>query len=54
MDKEAVSRRAGEVLAKSVGGTSLAVQWLRLRAPSAGGMGLIPGWGTKIPHALRP
>ena len=32
-------------------GTSLAVQWLRRHAPNAGGMGLIPGWGTKIPHA---
>ena len=32
-------------------GTSLAVQWLRLRAPNAGGTGSIPGLGTKIPHA---
>ena len=30
--------------------TSLAVQWLRLLTPNAGGMGLIPRWGTKIPH----
>ncbi|TEA16676.1 hypothetical protein DBR06_SOUSAS20610068, partial [Sousa chinensis] len=44
---------------------SLVVQWLRLRAPSAGGPGSIPGQGTrshipqlrvrmprlKIPHA---
>ena len=28
-------------------GTSLAVQRLRLYAPSAGGMGSTPGWGTK-------
>ena len=34
-------------------GTSLAVQWLRPRASTAGGMGSIPGWGTKIPHAVR-
>ena len=34
-------------------GTSLAVQWLRLRAPNAGGMGWIPGQGTKIPHATQ-
>ena len=34
-------------------GTSLAVQWLRLHAPNAGGPGLIPGWGTKIPHAAQ-
>ena len=27
------------------------VQWLGLCASSAGGMGSIPGWGTKIPHA---
>ena len=32
-------------------GTSPAVQWLRLRGSTAGGVGLIPGWGTKIPHA---
>ena len=33
------------------GGTSLVVQWLGLRASTAGGMGLIPGQGTKIPYA---
>ena len=32
-------------------GTSLVVQWLRLHAPNAGGTGLIPCRGTKIPHA---
>ena len=32
-------------------GTSLAVQWLRLCAPNAGGMGSIPGQGTKVRHA---
>ena len=31
-------------------GTSLAVQWLRRCASTAGGTGSIPGWGTKIPH----
>ena len=30
-------------------GTSLAVQWLRLHASIAGGVGSIPGHGTKIP-----
>ena len=30
--------------------TSLVVQWLRLHACSAGGVGLIPGQRTKIPH----
>ena len=33
--------------------TSLAVQWLRLRASTAGGMGPIPGWGIKILRAMR-
>ena len=34
-------------------GTSLAVPWLTLRAPTAGGVGSIPGQGTKIPHATQ-
>ena len=34
-------------------GTSLVVQWLRLHASTAGAMGLIPGQGTKIPHAAE-
>ena len=34
-------------------GTSLAVQWLRLCASSAGGVGSIPGCGTKIPHVTQ-
>ena len=29
-----------------------AVQWLRLHAATAGGMGLIPGQGTKILYVL--
>ena len=33
--------------------TLLVVQCLRLLAASAGGWGLIPGWGIKIPHATR-
>ena len=28
-------------------GTSLVVQWVRLHAPNAGGLGSIPGWGTR-------
>ena len=28
-------------------GTSLVVQWVRLCAPHAGGLGSIPGWGTR-------
>ena len=38
---------------KIVFATSLTVQWLRLCAYIAGGVGLIPGWGTNIPHAVR-
>ena len=29
------------------------VQWLRPCASTTGGTGLIPGWGTMIPHAMR-
>ena len=43
---------------KEWAGTSLVVQWLRLRTPNARGPGSIPGQGTrfhmpqlKIPHA---
>ena len=32
-------------------GISLAVQCLRLHASNARGVGSIPAWGTKIPHA---
>ena len=28
-------------------------QWLRLHTSNAGGTSSIPGWGTKIPHAMR-
>ena len=34
-------------------GTSLVVQWLKLHDFNAGDMGLITGWGTKIPHAVQ-
>ena len=30
----------------------MAFQWLRFCSPTAGGMGLIPGMRTKIPHAV--
>ena len=33
--------------------TSLVVQQLKLLASNTGGVGLIPGQGTKIPHAER-
>ena len=29
---------------------TLVVQWLRLHTPNAGGLGLMPGQGTKISH----
>ena len=32
-------------------GTCPVVHWLRLCIPNAEGMGSIPGWGTRIPHA---
>ena len=35
-----------------VWGTSLAVQWLRLQASTAGNMGSTPGRGTKILHVM--
>ena len=38
-----------KTLGGGVEGTSLAVKWLRLCASIAGGAGLIPGWGAKIP-----
>ena len=31
--------------------TSLENQWLRICTSDAGGVGSIPGWGTKIPHS---
>ena len=37
---------------KPIKGTSLVVQWLRLCASTAGGMGSIPGQGIKILHGL--
>ena len=39
-------------LSRSSLGTSLVVQWVRLRAPNAGGLGVIPGQGTRS-HVLQ-
>ena len=36
---------------KVLRGTSLAIEWLRLRVSNAGGMCLIPGQGSKNPYA---
>ena len=37
-------------LRKTRPGTSLVVQWLRLHTATAGDVGSIPGWVTKIPQ----
>ena len=36
-------------LIKSLPGPSLAIQWLRLHTANAGGVGLSPGQGTRMP-----
>ena len=38
---------------KTLIGTYLVVQWLRLHIPNVGGLGLILGWEIKIPHAMH-
>lgn len=43
-------KNQGSKILKPVQGTFLVVQWLRLWTSNTGGTGLIPGWGTKIPH----
>ena len=35
-------------------GSSLVVQWLRLHTSTARGKSSIPGWRTKIQHAMQP
>ena len=42
------------VTLKGLWETSLVVQWSRVYASNAVGVGVIPGQGTKIPHATRP
>ena len=42
-----------KVCLSSLEGTSLPVQWLGLRASTAGGAGSIPGRGTRMPHAVQ-
>lgn len=34
-------------------GTFLVVLWLRLRAPTSGGLASVPGWRTKMPHGRQ-
>ena len=40
--------RKGEMLVCGGSGTCLVDQWLRFHAPSAGGLGSIPGQGTRF------
>ena len=47
----AAMRTPKKLVKMQVPGTSLAVQWLRLCASTAGGVGSFPRPGTKIPHA---
>ena len=56
--KEDICRANKHTPGKDDQGTSLVVQWLRLHDPNAGGLGSIPGQGTrshmlqlKVPHA---
>ena len=44
-----VMEDVGDRITRSHVGTSLVVQWLRLRTPSEGGPGSIPGLGTRSP-----
>ena len=40
-------------LTKLLARNFLVVPWLGLQAPIARGKCVIPGWGTKIPHATQ-
>ena len=42
----------GKIPGKEDLGFSLVVQWLRLHTPNAGGLGSIPGQGTR-PHMVQ-
>ena len=50
---QAMRRHLRKKFKRRGGGTCLVVQWLRLHTTTAVGTGSIPGWGTKIPHAVR-
>lgn len=43
-------QNALEGVKETSSGNSLAAQWLGIRASTAGGVGSVPGGGTKIPH----
>ena len=42
-----INQSSGKYKSKTTEGISLVVQWLRLCAPNAGGLGSIPGQGTR-------
>ena len=46
-------KKKKETLKCTQTGTSLVVQWLRFCASTAGSIGLVSGWGTKILHGAR-
>ena len=45
--------RGTHLISRDPLGASLEAQWLRLPASTAGGLGSIPGRGTKIPDATQ-
>ena len=45
-----MNRIKNDLKAEKKKGTSLVIQWLGLGASTVGGVGLIPGWETKIPE----
>ena len=51
-EAEEVKDKRPQMVLRQTARTSLAIQWLRLWASTAGGMGSIPGWETKIAHAV--
>ena len=51
-DREGAARQVAGTRAMGAG-ASLEFQWLRCHASTAGGIGSIPGQGTKIPHATQ-
>ena len=53
MERNTEECRQASASKRTSWGISLAVQWLRLQASSAGGEGSIPGLGIKILHAAE-
>ena len=46
--KQALEKTAFTRGLEAVQGTSLVVQWLRFQAPNAGGLGSVPGGGSRF------